>query len=111
MFRSDDLLEAEADFFGRFGTDGASDFEAVFDEDGGGPEFYPKRAAQGAARAVFDFDVLDGREFSQSFGDGGRGGLAVAAPGRAEFEEDGALGGLDFFAGWARILIVGWHIA
>jgi hypothetical protein len=106
-----DLLEGKADFVGRFRADGASDFEAIFEEDGGGPEFYSKRAAEGAAGAVFDFYVLDGGELGECFGDGGGGGLAVAAPGRAEFEEDWAVGGVDFFAGWARILIIGWHIA
>ena len=33
----------------------------------------------------------------------GGGSLAVAAPAGAEFEEDGSAGGVDFFAGWARV--------
>jgi hypothetical protein len=105
------LFKTEPDFVGRFGADGASDFEAIFEEDGGGPEFYSKRSAERAAWAVFDFYVLGGGELGESFSDNGGSGLAVAAPGRAEFEEDGTVGGVDFFAGWARILIVGWHIA
>jgi hypothetical protein len=100
---SDNLLEAEADFVGGFGADGAGDFGTVFKKDRCRPELYTERAAEGAAGAVFDFDVLDGGELDERFGDCRGGSLAVAAPGGAEFEEDCAAGGVNFFAGWAGI--------
>jgi hypothetical protein len=100
-----DLLEAEADFVGRFGADGAGDFGAIIEEDGCGPELYSEGAAEGPAGAVLDFDVLDGWELGECFGDVQSGGLAEAAPGGTEFEEDWAGRGVDFFAGWARVLI------
>ena len=102
-------MEAEADFVGGFGADGPSDFDAVHEKDGGRPEFYAKGAADGAAGAVFDFDVLDAGELGECFGDVGGGGLAVAAPAGAEFEEDRAAGGVDFFARGAGIEIIFRH--
>ena len=62
-----DLLEAEADFVGRFGADGAGDFDAVFQENRGGPEFYVEGSAERAAFAVFHFDMFDGWEFGERF--------------------------------------------
>src|SRR3954453_8051750 len=107
---SNDLLEAEKDFVGAFGANGAGDFSAVFEEDGRWPEFYPEGAAERAAGAVFDFDVLDRREFGEGFGDVRGRGLAVAAPTGAEFEEDRAAGGVDFFARGAGVLVIRRHI-
>ena len=105
------LVKAEADFVRGLRADGAGDFGAVLEEYGSGPEFYSERAAERAAGAVFDFYVLDGGEWGESFGDGGGGRLAVAAPGRAEFEEDRAASGVDFFAGGARIKVIFRHCA
>jgi hypothetical protein len=79
------LVKAEADFVRGLRTDGAGDFDAVFEEDCCGPEFYSEGAAERAAGAVFDFYVLDGGELSESFGHKWGGGLAVATPGGAEF--------------------------
>jgi hypothetical protein len=104
-------LEAEADFVGGFGTDGPSDFDAVLEKDGGRPEFYAKGAAEGAAGAVFDCDMLDRRELGECFGDVGGRGLAVATPGGAEFEDHRAASGVDFFAGWAGVEIIFRHCA
>jgi hypothetical protein len=98
-----DLLEAEADFVGGLGADGAGDFEAIFEEDGSGPELYAEGAAKAAAGAVFDFDVFDGRELVERFGDQGGCGLAVATPSGAEFEKDGTLCGVDLFTGGAGV--------
>jgi hypothetical protein len=103
------LVEAEADFVRGLRADGAGDFDTAFEEDGSGPEFYSERAAERPAGAVLDFYVLDGGELSESFGDGGGGALAVAAPGRAEFEEDGAASDVDFFAGWTGIEVIFRH--
>ena len=103
--RSGYLVETKADFVCGFGPDGAGDFYAVLEEDGRGPEFNAEGAAQRPARAVFDFDVLDQWKLSKPFGDVRRGGLAVAAPGGAEFEEDWAAGGVNFFAGWTGVLV------
>src|SRR5437868_7972893 len=80
-----DLPKAEADFVGRFGADGASDFDAVFEEDRGGPEFYSEGSAEWATGAVFDFDVFDGWKPGERFANERRGALAVAAPAGAEF--------------------------
>jgi hypothetical protein len=107
VFPSDYLLETEADLVGGFGADGPGDFYAVLEEDGCGPEFYSEGAAEGSARAIFDFDVLYGQELSKCFGDVRRGGLAITAPGGAEFEQDRAAGGVDLFAGWTGVLIFG----
>ena len=96
-------MEAEADFAGGFGADGPSDFDAIREKDGGGPEFDAKGAAEGAAGAVFDFDVLDAGEPDECFGNVGGSGLAVATPAGPEFEEDWAASGIDSFSGWARV--------
>jgi hypothetical protein len=101
------LFETAADFVCRFRADRAGDFDAVFEENGGGPEFNPEGTAEGAARAIFDFDVLDGRELSKRFRDVRRCGLTVAAPCGSEFEKDWAIRGVDLFAGWTRILVFG----
>ena len=92
-----DLLEAEADFVGGFGADGTGDFDAVFEKIAVGQSFYAVGASEGAAGAVFYFDVLDGRELGERFGDFGGGGLAVAAPGGAEFQQRGTLRGVNLF--------------
>jgi hypothetical protein len=103
------LDKAEADFVRGLRADGAGDFDAVFEKDRGGPEFYSEGAAERAAGAVFDLYVLDGGELGESFADGGGGRLAVAAPRRAEFEEDWAAGCVDFFAGRAGIDVIFRH--
>src|SRR4051794_36118014 len=104
-----DLLQAEADFFGRFGTNGAGDFDAVFEEDRGGPELYAKGATERAAWAIFHFDVLNRREPDECFGNDRSGGLTVAAPAGAEFEEDRTARGIDFLAAGAGSLVVVGH--
>src|SRR3954470_14058563 len=94
IFPSDDLLEAKADFVCGFGADGASDFHAVLEEDGRGPEFNSKGATKRSAGAVFNFDMLDRWELSKCFGNLRSGGLAVAAPSSSKFKENWAAGGV-----------------
>lgn len=107
MMASTNLLEAEADFVSGFRADRSGNFDALFEENGSGPEFYAERAAERTAGTVFDFHVLDGGELGESFCDGGCGGLAVAAPSGAEFEKDRAAGGVDLFARgtWVEIFV------
>jgi hypothetical protein len=103
------LAQGRAELVGRDRTDNASHLLAIFKKDRRGPEFYSEGAAERAARAVFDFDVADGRLFGERFGDGRRCGLAMAAPPGAEFQQDRTLRCVDFFARGTRVFVLGGH--
>ena len=108
---SNDEREASSKFVLALGADGTGHFVAILEEDQRGPKLDAKRTAEPSPGAVFDFDVSDGRELFESYRDGRRGGLAVAAPAGTEFENDGAFGRIDFFSRRAGIEIIGRHDA
>jgi hypothetical protein len=72
---------------------------AVAEEDEVGPEFDAEGTAEGPAWGVLDFDVTDLGMGGEGEGDFWGEGLAVRAPGGAEFEEKKALGLVDPVAG------------
>ena len=59
---------------------------AVAKEDQGRPELHAERATQRFARSVLDLQVLDLGVLGEQRGQAGGKGLAMAAPGCAEFE-------------------------
>ena len=73
-------------------------FLAIFHENQRGPEFDCEGAAQFAAGAVFDADVLDVGEVLEDFGNRWGGCLAMAAPVGAKVEEDRGCESVDFIA-------------
>ena len=91
-------LQRGADFVCVGGADEAGLFLAVFHENQRGPEFDGEGAAQFAAGAVFDGDVLNVGEVFQGFGNCWGGCLAVATPVGAKVEENRGCESVDFFA-------------
>ena len=84
-----DRLEPLADL-ARARADGLGDFAAVAEEDERRPELDPERPAERLAGPVLDLDVLDLGVVFEQRGDLGRDRPAVAAPGRAELQQDRA---------------------
>lgn len=96
------MLEGLADVFD-LGSGELVEDGAVLQEDEVGPEFDAEGAAEGLARAVLDLDMADAGSGLEQFGKLGGEGLAVRAPGGAEFEQEGAFRLVDLVTGGDRL--------